>query len=145
MRALLFALSLPLLMPGTAGAERSQDFGDFVVHFNAFSTTLLSPDVTSAYDIQRSPYQGLLNVAVQKKVMQTTGEPVVADVSGTITNLMGQTQAVKPREIRESTAIYYIQSFRITNEETLDFDLQVRPQGAAEPLSVRFKQQFFVD
>lgn len=145
MRALLYALSLLLLVPSTASAERSQDFGDYVVHFNAFGTTLLSPEVTSAYKIPRSPYQGLLNVAVLKKVMQTTGEPVVADVSGTITNLTGQTQDVSPREIRESNAIYYIQSFRISNEETLDFDLQVRPQGASEPFSVHFTQQFFID
>ena len=146
MRVLLVCWSLLLMgLPVTVSAERSQDFGDYVVHFNALGTRLLPPEVTSAYNIQRSPYQGLLNVAVLRRVLGTTGEPVIAEVSGTITNLTGQQSRVSPREIREGTAIYYIDTFRINHEDMLDFDLSVRPQGETQPLQVRFRQQFFID
>jgi hypothetical protein len=138
---LLLLGALPLI----ASAERSQDFGEYVVHFNALGTRLLPPEVTSAYDIQRSPYRGLLNIAVLKRLMGTTGEAVVARVSGTITNLTGQQTEVNAREIREATAIYYIDTFRISNEETLEFDLSILPQGAEKPFQVRFTQQFFTD
>lgn len=146
MRALMLTLLLLMaIVPATSSAERAQDFGDYVVHFNALSTTLLPPEVTSAYDIQRSPYRGLLNVAVLKKLMGTTGEAVVARVTGTITNLAGQETEVKVREIREGTAIYYIETYRIANEETLQFNLSVQPQGVEQAFQVRFNQSFFID
>ena len=146
MRQLLIATAVLILaLPVTASAERSQDFGDFVVHFNAISTRFLPPAVASNYGIRRSPREGLLNIAVLKKVMGSGVEPVVARVEGTATNLTAQQSTLSMREIREGTAIYYIDTFRVNNEETLNFDLQVTPQDSEETFEVRFRQQFFVD
>ena len=146
MRQLLIATAVLILaLPVTASAERSQDFGDFVVHFNAISTRFLPPSVASNYGIRRSPREGLLNIAVLKKVMGSGVEPVVARVEGTATNLTAQQSTLSMREIREGTAIYYIDTFRVNNEETLNFDLQVTPQDSEETFEVRFRQQFFVD
>lgn len=72
-------------------------------------------------------------------------EPVVSRVEGSATNLTGQQKVLSMREIREGTAIYYIDTFRVNNEETLDFDLAVTPKDSDATYSVRFRQQFFVD
>ena len=142
-RLCCFAL-LWAMMPAAALAERAQDFGEYVVHFNALNTHLIAPSVASNYGLRRSPYQALLNITVLRKVTGTTGEPVIAGLTGTVSNLTGRTQQLSPREIREGDAIYYIETFRVNNEETLTFDLTVRPQGSDQPLQLRFSQQFFV-
>ena len=144
---LLIALTalLILALPVTAAAERSQDFGEFVVHFNAISTRFLAPEVANKYGIRRSPREGLLNIAVLRKVMGSGVEPVVSRVEGSATNLTGQQLTLSMREVREGTAIYYIDTFRVNNEETLRFDLTVTPKDSDETYNVRFRQQFFVD
>jgi len=129
----------------TAHAENSQDFGDYVVHFIALSTTDLSPTVTREYDIKRSKNRGMINVAVLQKVLGTAGAPVAADISASATNLTGQKRDIALREIREGTAIYYIGEFPITHEETLRFTVLVKPQGETETQKVNFKQQFFTE
>jgi hypothetical protein len=143
-RLLAFAALWAALLPG-ALAERSQDFGEYVVHFNALNTNFIAPEVAGNYGVRRSPQQALLNIAVLRKVLDTTGEPVVAAVSGSVSNLTGQTTPISAREIREGNAIYYIDTFRVNNEETLRFDLVVKPQGSDESFQVRFSQQFFVE
>jgi hypothetical protein len=58
---LLFGLSLQ------APAQQAEDLGDYLVHYNTMNTTLLSPEVARAYNIQRSGTRGLLNIAVLKR------------------------------------------------------------------------------
>lgn len=137
--SLLFATSVPVL------AENSQDFGDYVVHFNALNTTYLPPDTTREYGIRRSKNRGMVNIAVLSKMLGTAGKPVAASVSATATNLTGQKRDISLREIREGPAIYYIGDFPITNEETLRFKVNVKPESQKETYEVLFKQQFFTE
>lgn len=132
-----------LLLAATVQAENSQDFGDYVVHFNALSTDMLPPSVTKQYAIKRSKNRGMINIAILKKMLGTTGQPVAASVKASATNLTGQRRDIKLREIREDTAIYYIGDFPITHEETLRFTVTVQPEGQPDSYEVRFKQQFF--
>ncbi len=142
-RLIIFPLLISISL--SAHAEQSQDFGDYVVHFNALNTNLLSPKVAKEYGITRSNQRAMLNVAVQRKKLGTTVQPINAQVTASATNLAGQTKELRMREIKEPYAIYYISEFPISNEETLNFDLSIEPQGSdIEPLSVRFRQQFFV-
>lgn len=131
--------------PTTARAENMQDFGDYVVHVNALNTNLLPPSVAADYKFRRSPYQALLNIAVLRKVMGTTGQPVPARVTGSARNLTGVITELNLREIREGTAIYYIDTFRISNEETLEFQIQVRPEGTDDTFNVVFRKQFYTE
>lgn len=126
-----------------ARAESSQDFGDYVVHFNALTTDLLPPKVAAEYNIRRSGNHGLLNLVVLRKVLGAPGQPVTATVSGTATTLTGLQRTLNLREIREPNAIYYIADFGVDNEETLTFRLDVRPEGEKDTYQVQFRQQFF--
>lgn len=138
---LLFAV----LASSLAQAENSQDFGEYVVHFNALNTNQLPPAVTKQYGIKRSKNRGMINIAVLTKMLGTTGKPVAAKVTASAKNLTGQSRDIKLREVREGTAIYYIGEFPVTNEETLRFSVKVTPESSKDHYNVDFKQQFFTD
>jgi hypothetical protein len=139
----MLCLACLVLMTGGVQAENSQDFGDYVVHFNALNTDLLPPKVATEYGIKRSGNRAMLNVVVLRKVLGATGQPVPASVTGTATALSGQQRELTLREIREPNAIYYISDFGVDHEETLRFQLKVRPEGESDIFQVEFRQQFF--
>ena len=148
MKRLLSILLLAgsLVVAVDAAAQQSQDFGDYVVHYNALNTNLIPPQVAQAYGIARSPSRALLNITVMKKVMDTPGTPVSATVSATGTNLTGQLREIPIREIKDPEgAIYYIGDFPVHHLETYRFEVQVAVEGEDEPLMVRFRQQFYTE
>ena len=133
--------STPTLAQDTA--EQSKDFGDFVVHYNAFSTDLLPADVARSYQIVRSANRALLNVVILRKEEGTTGVPVTAEVVVRVSNLAGQLKDVTMRLVQEQDAIYYIGEVSVSDGETLVFDIEVTPADEVEPRKLRFQQQFY--
>ena len=123
----------------------SQTFGEHVVHFNAQSTTMLPAEVARAYGITRSENRAMLNIAVIHKDAQGRGTPVAAEVDVSAINLLNQAKNIRMRELREDQAIYYIGEFNVSDEETLNFTITVRPEGSATPHEITFSQQFFTD
>ena len=148
MKKLLISLLLLGTVPFSLNsvAQQSQDFGEYVVHYNTFNTNLISPQVAQGYGIQRSSSRALLNVTVLKKVMDTPGTPVGASVTADGTNLTGQRRDIEIRKIEDPEgAIYYIGEFTVHNLETYRFNVHIVIEGEEEPLVVKFKQQFFTE
>lgn len=144
--SLLARFGIPValaLLCGPALADSSQDFGNYVVHFNALTTDMLSPTVAKQYGIARSGNRGMINVVVLKKVLGTPGQPVKADLQAMGTNLTGQIKDISLREIDEGSAVYYLGEFSVVHEETVNFDIKVRPAGSNDTYHVRFRHQFF--
>jgi hypothetical protein len=140
-----FLVGLLAFAPGIA-AQQSQDFGQYVVHYNALNTKLIPPQVAQSYGIQRSSNRALLNVTVLKKVMDTPGTPVDAAVTANGKNLTGQIREIDLREIRDpGGAIYYIGQLPVHNMETYNFTIEVAVEGEEEPLVVKFRQQFYTE
>jgi hypothetical protein len=146
-RLLLIVTLLGILaFSGVSLAQQSQDFGDYVVHYNTLNTNLIPPQVAQGYGITRSPSRALLNIAVLKKVMDTPGTPVRAAVTASATNLTGQLRELEIREITESEgAVYYLAVFPVHNLETYRFEVRVTITGEQDPLMVRFTQQFYTE
>lgn len=138
----LVLLALFAALPSTAQTGGQQDFGDYVVHFNAINTDFLAPEVASEYGITRSRNRALVNISIMKKSLGIGTEPQQARVTGKSVNLRGQTRALEFREVLDGQAIYYLAELHIDEGETLDFLIEAVPDGG-EPLSVRFRQQFF--
>jgi hypothetical protein len=136
-------LLLTLLSPLGVLAENSQDFGDYVIHYNALATDMLPPAVARDYHITRSQNRGMLNITVLKKVLGSPGQPVHARVEASARNLAGQDRTINMREIREGNAIYYIGEFGVANEETLKFKVRARPQGERDFFEVELSQDFY--
>ena len=147
MSRIIIALTMTLLMTVglTANAEQSKSFGDYTIHYVAFTTDMLSPEVARLYKIRRSKNRVILNISVLKKVLGTTGQPVKAQVEATATNLTRQMKTLKTRELSSNGAIYYIAETAVNNEETLNFNLNIIPEGETIALSFSFQQQFFTE
>jgi hypothetical protein len=132
--------------PAAVNATESfQDFGDHVVHFRAFRSDELSPEVARNYGITRSQNRALLNVSIIRKEEGTLGTPVRGTVVAEAQNIVGQHKNIRMREVADETAIYYIGETSISNGETLVFSVEVTTESDAEPLSLRFRQQFYTN
>jgi len=128
-----------------AVAENSTHIPGYTIHHNAMTTDTLTPKVAKAYNIQRSKNRGMLNVSVIKEKEGTTGTPVKASINASASNLTGQSRVIELREVMDADAIYYLADFRVTNQETLTFKLEVQPEGADSSHSASFRRQFFTE
>lgn len=138
----LLGATLTLSCAG-AMAEQSSTFGDYAVHYSAFTTDILTPEVAKAYGISRSKSRALLNISVLKKIMGTTGQPVRARVQASATNLSSQLRQLSVRELNDGGAIYYLAETAVADGETLKFSITVTPEGSTATTTVTFDQQFF--
>ncbi|MBT9531614.1 MAG: DUF4426 domain-containing protein [Pseudomonas sp.] len=136
-RIALLLMSLCLSLP--ALAEQKQSYGDLDVHYSAFNSGFLQPEIAAATGLVRSKSQGVVNVAVLK-----AGTASSAKVSGTVKNLLGQSTALSFKEVKEGKAIYYLAQFPFEQRETLRFTLNVTAADGV-PHSFDFNQEFFPD
>jgi hypothetical protein len=141
-RLLLLVL---LLFSFSVIAENSTSIPGYTIHHNAIPTASLDPAIASQYGIQRSKYRGMLNVSVIKDVPGSTGKSVDAIVMANATNIRGQLISIPMRKVTEGDAIYFIGEFRIADQETLNFHLQVKPKGETRFYKAELKQEFFID
>ena len=124
-------------------AENSKEFGDYVIHYNAFRSDTISPEVAKQYNLARANNRILINIAVLKKVMNTTGKPTSSKVTGHASNLTGQLKQLTFKEITEGNAIYYLAETKISDGEFLKFDVKIIPDGETKPARLHFDKRFF--
>ena len=142
-RILIFTLT-GLFLSVPALAEQSISYGDYTIHYSAFNTDTLSPEIAKSYQIQRSKNRIMVNISVLKQQNQNElGTSVKSSVKGTATNLAQQIRKLDLREINEGGAIYYITDMAVNNEETLTFNITVTPIGEEKPYHLTFQQQFY--
>ena len=129
--------------PFSIQADQSQTFGDFTVHYNAFTTDALQPELARAYGIKRSKSRVLVNVSVLKRVLGTTGRPVSGEVSARAINLNNQLKTIAMRQVAENGGIYYLGELTVDHGETLTFIIEVSPEGTDKTHTIEFQQRFF--
>ncbi|HBB99569.1 MAG TPA: DUF4426 domain-containing protein, partial [Pseudomonas sp.] len=93
-RILIGLLAALLTLP--ALAERKHSVGEYDVHYSAFNSGFLQPDIAAAAGLTRSKTQGVVNVSVIKD-----GKPVAAQVSGVVKNLLGQDRPLGFKQLKE--------------------------------------------
>lgn len=121
------------------------DFGSHVVHVNALTTNQLTPSIATAYDIVRSDSRAMLNVVILEKNDTTQGKPAIGVVSMNAVNLTGQLKSLDIRQIEDGENIYYIGDVSIDNYETLNFNIDVVPDGYSTPMLLTYTQTFYTD
>ncbi len=144
----LISFLLPLLFfitPLQADSEHSQDLGDYIVHYNALPTEVLQSDIAQQYGITRSKFRGFITVSVLKKTSDANGKAVKAKISASAINLNQQSKALSLRPVEEGSSIYYVDDFRISNQETLNFKLQIKPENSDKNFTISFRQKFFTN
>ncbi|MEX1033739.1 MAG: DUF4426 domain-containing protein [Cellvibrionaceae bacterium] len=118
-------------------------FSDHTVYHSVFNSTMVKPDVANLHRITRGKDRMLVNVALVTN--GSTDGGLSARVSGSATNLMQQKKELAFKAIVEGDVTYYLAPLRITNEEIMHFALEVTPEGAAEPYTVKFSKKLYVD
>jgi len=142
---LLLLGCLAVCAPAISWAQQAEDIGTHWVHYSAINTSQLTPQVASAFGIERSAARALLNLAVLRKNDDGVDRAVRAQIRVQAVNLAGQRRNLEVREVVEQDAIYYIGTFRIHNEERITFRVSVQPQDLDGPArEFSFQQQFFV-
>jgi hypothetical protein len=124
-------------------AENSKEFGDYVVHYNAFRSDTISPEIAIQYGLSRANNRVIINIAVLKKVLNTTGKPTKSKVTGHASNLTGQLKQLEFKEIAEDNAIYYLAETKVSDGEFLKFDIKIAPDGEDKAVRLYFDKRFF--
>ena len=134
---LLFAsLTLPIY------AEQAIQSQNYAIHYNAFNTMIVSPEVAQTYGFTRARNRALLNISI---IDNTTKEPLPAMVTGTRTNIVGQLIKLEFIQVKEKNAIYYIAPLRFTEGEMWRFDLQIQPDLKSDAIPLKFSQSFYLE
>jgi len=146
MRLAHIILSVSLLfISQIALAEQKISVGKHDLHYNTFPSTFLSKEVAATYQITRSKNRGILSISVID-TSQTPTIAVEADIEIIARNLLNQNKDVKLTKIVESnTAIYYLGSFSLNDQEDVNFSITAKPKGSEQVLSVEFSREFFTD
>ena len=147
MKPLLNTLVLfTALFSSISSAQQAMEFDDYTVHYNAFNSSLLTPDVAKTYGIRRSDSRAVINISVLKNSSGQAPSAARAVVTASGRNLTGQTRTVEMREITEADdAIYYIGELSVRNMESFEFTVNITPEGKSRPYELKFRQQFYTE
>lgn len=133
------ALTITLLMQlGTANAEQKKVLGDWEVHYIAFPSTFLTPEVARANEITRSTTQAVVNISVLDK---RTKEALDVSVSGNARNLLGTNKSLDFKTVKEGEAIYHLASVSFDDKEMLRFSIELK-QGVVSQV-LNFQQKMY--
>ncbi len=126
-------------------AEQMMSDGHYEIHYNAFNSSFITPEVAQQNGLIRSKYRALVNVSVLEIQDDGSKQATTAIVSGQAANLIGQAQQLEFKKIDEGNALYYIGGFRFTEDEQLKITLSVQPDPNQPAYSIEFDQRFYVD
>ena len=138
----LFIISLVSFISSTAAAKNMTKLGSMDVHYMAIGATFLTPEIAKNYGIERSRYNGLINISVLDNTQKNKPAKTVS-ITGTARNDLGQIKSLEFQEVKEGDAIYYLAQVNYSNEETYYFELEIT--DGKESHKMKFKQKFYVD
>jgi len=139
MAAVLFCLG------SSVQAAQFVEYDDYEIHYNAFNSSFVKPEIAQQNNLVRGKRRALVNVSVLKKQADGSLKAVNALVSGKATNLISQVQQMSFNKIDEGKAIYYIGSFGFTDSQIMRIALNVQPDPAKPAYTINFEQKFYTD
>lgn len=131
-----------MLLSAPATAEQSVRLGPWEVHYNAFNSTFLRPEMAQQYNLQRSGTLATLNIAVlAANDPAKTAQQV--NISGYSMNPLSMQNKLEFTEVIEGEAVYYLTQVRFSPNERLRFFIDIE-QGE-ERQQLRFNQEFWAN
>lgn len=127
-----------LLVSFKAAAEQKIQVGEFEIHYTAFPSLLVPADTASLHGLTRAENRLLLNLSVRR-----AGEPVPADVTGQVVNILNQAQPLTFFEVSEQTAIYYLAEVVNQEKDWLRFTLEIEFSKDHPPYVLEFNRQYY--
>lgn len=129
-----------LLFVSSLHAEQKKQLGDWDIHYIAFNSTFLTPEVARAANLSRNKNNAIINISVLDTASQQAQEVII---SGIARNLLGQQRNLTFREIKDGAAIYYIAVMPFRNEEQFRFSLDIRQGNKRQQLN--FEQKLYTE
>lgn len=123
-----------------ANAEQKQQLGDWDVHYIAFNSTFLTPQVARATNLSRNKNNAIINISVLDSQTQQAQQ---VQIGGIARNLLGQQRNLTFREIKDGDAIYYIAVMPFQNEEQYRFSFDIRQGTKRQQLN--FEQKLYTE
>lgn len=134
------SLTLGLLLSYQASAEQKQELGNWDVHYIAFNTTFLTPQVAKQNGIVRSKFNGLINISVLDK-QDKTAQSVI--LTGEAINLLGVSKKLTFKQVTEGKAIYYLAVLPFSDRE--QYRISVSINDGLEQKTLKFQHKFYAD
>lgn len=138
------AVTLLLIISSLATAEQKKTFANYDVHYIAFNSTVVPPEVAKAYGITRGDNRGVVNISIRRQNSDGTDSPQRAMIKGSSTDLIRRIE-LDFHEVIEQGAIYYLAEFRYDNKDMRHFDIQVQPDANIAPYRLKFSQTLYND
>ena len=118
-----------------------KELGPWQVHYIAFPSTFIQPQIAKTYGLERSGFKGIVNISILKNDTDKTAQK--ATLQGTARNLLGNKQSLNFKEVVEGDSVYYLAQVDYTNEEILRFEIEIQQGNQFQTL--KFQQKFYVD
>lgn len=145
MKHLVSAIIFITLWGQIAAAEQKVSQGKYDLHFNTFPSTFLDIKVANTHQIKRSKTRGIISITLMNN-MQEPATAVEADLNIKTTNLLGQSQQLDIKTIKENDGgVYYLATFKINHEENLNFDVAAKPVNTKTNIRHQFSRIFYTD
>jgi len=146
----LLAISTLLFSFSQAHAEQKEVFNgpngsQYEIHYMAFVSTFLTPEIAKQYELIRSKAIGVVNISVIKVDADGKRKAVGAAVETKMTNDIQQQQFLSFKQIVEGKSIYYLAQHQFKESGLLIFDVTVYAEGSIQPMKFRFSQNFYND
>ena len=129
----------------SAQSDISKDFGEYRVYYSVFNSTFLTPKVAAAYGFTRAKDQALINISLIRQSSSGNSLGLPTQVSGKVTNLIGQSTSLNFKEIQEGDATYYLAAFTFADQDPLNFDIDVRRNDSSVPYQIQFTRTLYAD
>lgn len=134
-----FIISALVLLSAFHSQATETKVGSWTVHYSALPSTFLTPEVARSYQIERSRYNGILNIAIHDK----DGKSQQVNLSGEGKTLIGTVRQLEFQTVREGDAIYYIAEYPYRNEDNVLFTIDI--QGPSQGGEFSFRHTFYTD
>lgn len=136
-----------LLLSSTAFAsvdlgQNMQRLGDWEVHYSAFPSTFLQPQVASQYNLTRSNSRGVINISVLDATRDEK-TPQRVSIEGYALNDLGQRRDLQFRRFIDGDAIYYITQIPHRDDDEYRFHISIRQGDITQELN--FSHTFYRD
>ncbi len=124
-----FTALIFIMLASFASAEQKKVFGEYEVHYIAFTSSELDKDVAKIYDIPRSGSLGYMSISVLKTGISELPVAWNAKLEGTMSNLLGQTRELEFTRIQEKGALYFHSPSIFMIKTCIAFTSRLNPMG----------------
>ena len=111
---------------------------DVRIYYSAFPSRLIPPSVAAAHDLTRAEDLMMINISIKHG-----DQPVEADISGDVTNILGQGRAIRFIPIVENDALYYLGEVIVDEKDWLRIELTIDSDSMSKPYELQFERHFY--